>query len=694
MVRTYKKKGSRRVYPENILDEAKKRVTKGESLRSVAKVLSIETTFLFRYLKKCETAVDLRPPGHKHALSNEIENKLADHLKVMAKNGFALSKTEVLDVVKEYVEQNSLTVPFKDNRPGHDWYIGFCKRHKLSLKKMEPLEKARKINTSDPFLIYEFYDLLEKKIEELDIANKPSHVYNLDETSFCSDPSRVKFVSGIGQKAHRTQEGTGRDNTTVLGCCNAAGVVLPPLIIFQGANLWSSWKGQYDLPGTFYACSEKGWMTSNIFNDFFVKFCQEVKERPLLLIYDGHMTHLDVHTAMYARQNQVTIIKLPAHTTDVLQPLDTTCFKTLKYAWDLKVTEWYRLNQRKMQKNEFVDLLCQVWHNGLTPDNVRKGFSHVGIFPCDHAKYPVSRFDAEKLARYRAFKQTGRSNCDGNQECITAESFENPNTVTESLSLGNVTPCTSTSDKPRDLEVSLSTSDKTMSKPSTSNSESLIGSPVGDGSQSSSSFEMLLLQKINRTLAPKKKRKRVDASSKVITSDEWIAAEQLKKDQENDKLKTKELKCLGKLNKGEKTAKKSNANKKIRPKNKQNLLSSIPLGNGNPLTSNAESKKTNAESLDEISSGRPTVITQTDNQLYLKMENSSRPMKKKQRKAGHIKIEIDEDTSDSDEPSLCDTDEESLSDLISNSKKDIINPVAYEAPVFSGKYKERDFCFS
>lgn len=130
----------------------------------------------------------MRPPDHKLALSEVAEATLAEHLRMMAKNGFALSKEEVLDVVKDYVEQKSLTVPFKNNRPGHDWYKGFCTQQKLSLKKMQSLDKARRLNTSDPFLIYEFYDLVEKSIVNLGLQDKPSHIYNLDEIIFCADP--------------------------------------------------------------------------------------------------------------------------------------------------------------------------------------------------------------------------------------------------------------------------------------------------------------------------------------------------------------------------------------------------------------------------------------------------------------------------------------------------------------------------
>lgn len=69
---------------------------------------------------------------------------------------------------------------------------------------------------------------------------------------------------------------------------------MSPLFIFEGTNLWTTWKGNADLPGTMYANSEKGYMTSRVFKDFFAKFCEQVKQRPLLLILDGHTTHLSI----------------------------------------------------------------------------------------------------------------------------------------------------------------------------------------------------------------------------------------------------------------------------------------------------------------------------------------------------------------------------------------------------------------
>ncbi|KAF2887426.1 hypothetical protein ILUMI_18747 [Ignelater luminosus] len=46
------------------------------------------------------------------------------------------------------------------------------------------------------------------------------------------------------------------------------------------------------------------------------------EERPVLLIYDSHTTHTSTQLIRLAQQNQVTVMKLPSHTTHLLQPLD------------------------------------------------------------------------------------------------------------------------------------------------------------------------------------------------------------------------------------------------------------------------------------------------------------------------------------------------------------------------------------
>lgn len=98
-------------------------------------------------------------------------------------------------------------------------------------------------------------------------------------------------------------------------------------------------------------------MTSDVFYDWFEKFCSENTQRPILLIFDGHSSHINLKLIMKAREENVTLVKLPPHTTDKLQPLDVCCFRPLKTRWDKKISQWTMENHaRRISKPEFIQL--------------------------------------------------------------------------------------------------------------------------------------------------------------------------------------------------------------------------------------------------------------------------------------------------------------------------------------------------
>ena len=112
--------------------------------------------------------------------------------------------------------------------------------------------------------------------------------------------------------------GAGRENISTLAACNAEGRVLDPLVIFAG----KTWRGQAPLPNTMYGISPNGWMDTIIFCEWFTKFCAQVTERPLLLIYDGHLSHVSIKLIEEAIKEDITLLKLPPHITDKIQPLN------------------------------------------------------------------------------------------------------------------------------------------------------------------------------------------------------------------------------------------------------------------------------------------------------------------------------------------------------------------------------------
>ena len=117
-------------------------------------------------------------------------------------------------------------------------------------KKATIISAARKAATANPFIIYDFYEVVEKIIKERKL--KRGQIWNCDELGFPTDPSKCKVVAPIGMPGYKTTPGAGRENHTVLATCSTTGRALDPLILFQGKNFQSTWKGEKSLPKIMY----------------------------------------------------------------------------------------------------------------------------------------------------------------------------------------------------------------------------------------------------------------------------------------------------------------------------------------------------------------------------------------------------------------------------------------------------------
>jgi hypothetical protein len=236
------------------------------SLNAAAKHFNLPESTVRRHNKSSHINTCLPPPGAHLSIPEELQAEIAMVARTAAKYGCGLLKWELRELIGCYVRENwdnedtlgtylRAYCRFTDKTPSNDWVTEFLRNHHLSLKKPEPLQRCRKENASDPFLVYEFYDLLESEVERLKIG--PGSMWNIDETPLYTDPRGGKVVAHTGDKVFRSISGTGRYCFTAMGCVSADGIALPPVIVFEGKHLYSSWKGEHDLPGTMYGCSGK-----------------------------------------------------------------------------------------------------------------------------------------------------------------------------------------------------------------------------------------------------------------------------------------------------------------------------------------------------------------------------------------------------------------------------------------------------
>lgn len=384
--RTTTKGADQQQYSRDVLEKAVEDVKNGNrTTREAARFYEIPRSTLRHYVNGTRGRGTVSQNGvgggGAIALPREYENQLAQCLRTLEKWGFGLSRDEVMDMVQKFVKLNDLKSRFKDGRPGPDWFVNFRQRHNLSIKKPQGVEYVR-MSQVNPYVVNGFFDLLEKTIQENGLTNKPHLIFNCDETSFSHDPSKTKVVGGKGQKCTRTISSAGRENTSVLMAASAAGDKHPILCVFKGKNIMESWIDTTSDQRTGYAASKSGWMDSEIFLNWFQKVLipNAPPERPILLILDGHGSHVSLPLILKAVEHQVILLKLPPHTTHVLQPLDVGVFKSLKSTWDKQLTKWQRENPRKrIPKQEFVSILSTVYTDML-PQNIKSGFKATGIF--------------------------------------------------------------------------------------------------------------------------------------------------------------------------------------------------------------------------------------------------------------------------------------------------------------------------
>lgn len=96
-------------------------------------------------------------------------------------------------------------------------------------------------------------------------------------------------------------------------------------------------------------------MESTIFENYFIKtFIPHLtQERPVLVLYYGHTTHVVLGVIEAAINANITIFKLPPRSSHLLQPLDLAVFHSAKLKWEeLLVKCWRKKYGKDTQLNK------------------------------------------------------------------------------------------------------------------------------------------------------------------------------------------------------------------------------------------------------------------------------------------------------------------------------------------------------
>ncbi len=204
--------------------------------------------------------------------------------------------------------------------------------------------------------------------------------------------------------------------TTVMMCDSAAGVLLPPCVLYRAEKApLAAWKenGPVGKPccesdcckgGTYYTSTKSGWFDMSTFELWFVDVFLPhafTLTGKIVLTADNLASHFSPKVIELCKQHNIAFICFVPNSTYLSQPLDVTFFRPMKIAWR-KVLGDYKLKNPSLKgipKAQFPRLLklaldamdtisikrgaeVVVLVNRIS-HNLKSGFRVAGIVPMD-----------------------------------------------------------------------------------------------------------------------------------------------------------------------------------------------------------------------------------------------------------------------------------------------------------------------
>ena len=118
----------------------------------------------------------------------------------------------------------------------------------------------------------------------------------------------------------------------------------------------------------YFGRSPKGWISTELFYGWLANhFAKCVTERLVVLLVNGHSSHIDVEVSKFCKDQQIHLYCLPPHTSHVTQPLDVGFYGALKTSWG-KAREKYKLANPgiPLTKYTFTRVFKDAWVDCVT----------------------------------------------------------------------------------------------------------------------------------------------------------------------------------------------------------------------------------------------------------------------------------------------------------------------------------------
>lgn len=345
--------------------------------------------------------MDLIPGNRK--LNQEQDSALYSHLQRLDEIGISPLLTDIEKYANSILRQYH-TGPTPAPTVGEGWARRWLERNpKFQKQRQSSIEVDRKIAQSPEMLRYWLEDKFNRVCRKYHI--QPEDMWNGDESGFRAGIGKDQWVYTLDHDRLPTLSTANcRELITVIECISAAGNTIPPMIIVPGTIHLESWYAHTGMGEDFLiAVSESGYSNDELCLHWikhvekYTRATQKGEYR--LLIIDGHASHCTREFIQYCDNHKIIPLRLPSHSTHLLQPLDVAVFQPYKHYHTKVIEEATRLGCPEFDKVEFLANITDIRNQALKPSTIRSSFRYTGLFPFD-ADLVVNKL-RESLQRQR-----------------------------------------------------------------------------------------------------------------------------------------------------------------------------------------------------------------------------------------------------------------------------------------------------